>query len=260
MAFSINAAYHSLTLNCGGGMSMYKNGSGEWEKLPGENIAGIPTSLYRWRYVIAPGAEIGPYDYYVTENGVCLKPFLDDNSDFTTTYVDFEAGDMNFMLNKIAVLLHPRIAGSIKMFDEMLPQDTYKGNQWKSDWYPAVFEGLIPKYTTNLTISDFTVHRYTRSNLSGFDQVGYIEAVGTGATYSDAMAYINQIKALHAPAEDDNIIINETSGIIGWKARKDNRPAGELPAGTTWNDYEWGIGFMNGHLTISFTLRNCIVL
>jgi hypothetical protein len=246
----ITFASMPLALNTSSVLLMSLSGQGSWEILEGQEIAGQPTKLYRF--------QSSPYsnnhDYYVATNGVCLRS--DYGSAFVATYVDTEAGNMNFMLRKIAALLDERCAATIVDFDNMLRQDTYVGNQWRNDWYPeAITATMLPVYPGKLAIETFTVNRFTNTNLP--DHVGFIEATGTEAVYSEVLAYIARLKQLTPKIEDrDGTVYNAGLGSLIWIGLADYcKPVDPHELGEISNNYEWRV-ILNpdGYLTIRYTI------
>ena len=115
--FAAYASGYPLALNCSGILWLYQEtGYGSWEKLPGETICGISTFLYR--YSTPHG---GPqYDYYIAPNNICLKGPDSYGVELIATYIDLQAGDINYMLRKIANIIGNRCPSTIVDFDNML--------------------------------------------------------------------------------------------------------------------------------------------
>jgi hypothetical protein len=244
-------AYTPMALNTSSDLQMSLSGQGSWEILEGQEIAGQPTKLYR--YQLSPYSS--NHDYYIAANGVCLQGGSGSGL-FVATYVDTEAGNMDFMLSKIATLLDARCAATIVDFDNMLRQDTYAGNQWRNDWYPeAITATMLPVYPGKLAIETFTVNRFTNTNLP--DHVGYIEATGTEAVYNEVLAYIAQLKQLNPKIEDqDGTVYNAGLGSLIWIGLADYcKPVDPHELGEISNNYEWRV-ILNpdGYLTIKFTI------
>jgi hypothetical protein len=253
--FAIMSSGQPLALNASLNLMLYKQGGGnwgKWEKMTGETVLGIPTTLYR--HTLDLNGAIN--DFHVTANNVCLKHTysLNQPDAFIVTHADTVAGDMNFMLRKIADIIGNRCPSTIVDFDNMLREDSYMGDRWMNDWYPASFENsYFPKYTGTLKITRFYVYRSFGNNLAPLDYIASMGVVAENARYDDVIAHIALLKQRNPQIVNVTNELDAAKGTIIWKGYVDNcKPNCSHSIGTISNNYEWAIVLNSGRLEIKF--------
>jgi hypothetical protein len=255
--FAFAAMYKPLFLNGSLQLKMYRETEGawgKWEKITGETICGVSTTLYRHTMQLTGDT----HEFHISQGNICLKyhwktPYGEGG--FTAKHVDLQAGDMNYMLLKIAGIIGERCPSTIVDFDDMLREDYYVGDRWMSEWYPASFETeYFPKYTGSVKIGYFNVNRSYHKVLQPLDYIGSMKFEGTNAKYDDVVAYIQKLKQLNPDIVDNpGAIIDAKQDFILWDGLIDNCGTPDPhPLGSETRNYQWKVGFVEGWLRIEF--------
>lgn len=231
------------------------------EKTGQEVIAGQTADIYSV-FVDYGLTRMKLRDLYAFENGVCAKIVVYDPNDNTSevehcvTEVDLNVGDFNETLMKLQTLYCQEPYATL---DEMIPQHTRYNCGWMSDVLPS-FNGKLVQYAGGGTIDKMSVIRV--DDWGPHDNVSDVDFEVSGATYEDAVVYIQEMTEAIAPNwhSDENIMLGPESmegGYITWEMAYDPcEPVCPHDLGDVAVGYRLKLVFFGNYLAAQFDVTH----
>ncbi len=255
MDVAIMYAFHPLYVN---NSTVFHNESFLISETGREKVAGHDCTVYSITMNLSAIGMVRKYqDLYVMDNGVCAKCVSynmdtgEGTVDFVLSYADTDVGDFNDVFTKI----HRRhCTGSLVFPDRMIPQYTKYADEWLHSWYSipamAVYEGKG-------TIRRMSVTR--TYNWKPYDNVCTVEVVIDGATFNEAVSYIEKAEkaaGINLWDEDENIIEPNLEYVLYKSWFDPCLPSCTHELGSTAVGFKYVVTYINGLLTIIFDVTH----